>query len=226
MFLIFRRNVQQGIELTLNAEEKKHLKARRLMPGATIHIGDGESKRYSGILDAAGRVHSVHLTEKRQEPERVLFTAIAKGSRWDTLLEKTTELGVTKIQPVIFQHSVRDSFPAERSVRITLQAAAQSRRFRLPEVLEPVSFQEFTGQNDLSGFIVMDPLGEDAVSYASRTDRKCSLSFLVGPEAGYSKEEFAELKGRVSFITTGHTILRIETAAIAALSLFTPGQKS
>lgn len=230
MFLVFRKNLNVNQPVVLNPDELKHARARRLQIGEEIFVGDGIETRYAGSF-IENRVEKLRKVESYFEPQRDLHVAIPKQNRWDLLVEKTTEIGVTRIQPVLFEYSVKTNISIDRSNRLALQAASQSRRFRLPDIKEPIRFQDSLNFDEYDHVVILHPDGSDAVAISSRFDRCKRVAFFIGPEGGFSSTEFDyfesqmnESKEKVVIVSTGRTILRTETAAIAAISIFTPGQ--
>lgn len=205
-----------------------HLKVVRPRNGEVMEIFDGKGKyravRYSsGSLEAASPV-----MEEPPPREIVLFACITKGSRWDWTIQKATELGVTKIVPVVSDRTIVRVSAAEsvdkkeRWEKIAAEAARQSDAKWLPEILAPVSFDAsleivrstecFTG-----ALLAKAPLAiADAV-----TGRRGGLppAVYVGPEGDFTPEELERLLGVSTPVSLGKSILRAETAAIYALSV-------
>ena len=220
MFIIFRKGERIGPVIDLEDHEAKHAKARRLRPGDEIHVADGISLRRKGVLMESGLQVSLDPAEPPEEAmERGvdLFTAIPEGKRWDWLLQKSVELGVTRIIPVFFERSTTDRIKTgDRENRIVMEAAIQSRRFVLPELLEPIPFEKIGEMAPFPsiGFLhpppmVQTPFNPEGIG-----------GVLVGPEGGLSDREVELLLSRGARPGyLGRPILRVETAAVAALSL-------
>ncbi|MCB1309247.1 MAG: RsmE family RNA methyltransferase [Leptospiraceae bacterium] len=133
-------------------DEVRHTRARRLRTGADLYAGDGLTRRCKGILEFEAGSVRIRFEDRtgdleiRREAIRVLVCALPEGKRWDWLLQKSVELGVTHILPLVCDHSDRMDFNADRSRRIIQEAAAQSRRFWLPRIAEQsISFDQLTG---------------------------------------------------------------------------------
>jgi len=212
VFLIFRNKPDETIELT--SEEQRHARARRLRRGDVVYCGNGQGGRYAGILSRESEI-KLDLTtlEERKQPRRNLISALPESSRRDWMLQKCTELGLTDFVPVIFARSENRGIPVSRMDRILLEAASQSRRFFLPVIHEAMDLlQAITWAKSISELYVLDPAsGEDL------REMHPSMSFLVGPEGGFADEERITLK-TLPTRRMGVNILRIETAAIAALA--------
>jgi 16S rRNA (uracil1498-N3)-methyltransferase len=159
------------------------------------------------------------------EPKRDILLIqgmIAQPSRWEFLLEKATELGVSAIQPVTTEYTERKSFNRERSERILRAAVKQTKRARKPELRELVSLGEaLTGAIEQGRKVII--LHEAAnisqpLSIAEITSDP--LAIAVGPEGGFSDDEVQRAaRAGAGIVSLGPRRLRAETAAIAALAI-------
>jgi 16S rRNA (uracil1498-N3)-methyltransferase len=151
-----------------------------------------------------------------------LVQSLLKGEKMDLVIQKTTELGVREIVPVVTERSqLRETRKTARWQKIAEEASRQSGRTVIPVVHEPVSFQNIFTGNDLKGFIFYEEENvrlSDSVS--SFIPHPSSLFIVVGPEGGFTKEEveLAKEQGLVA-ASLGKRILRAETAAIVAVTL-------
>lgn len=198
------------------------------------------------VLDNAGWEYQVALTkvtheqivgevlQKRQaagEPKTqiTLFQSLLTRDKFEWVLQKCTEVGVSRFVPVITTRSlVREAAVKQEKIdrwqRIITEAAEQSHRGRIPQLLPPVSFEK--AMQELFGFekclIACEKQGDTirAALRMSGKDAPDTVAVLVGPEGGFTDEEVvaAEKNGAMP-ITLGPRILRTETAAIVAATL-------
>jgi 16S rRNA (uracil1498-N3)-methyltransferase len=161
------------------------------------------------------------------EREIVLLMAIYKFDRMEWAIEKCTELGATRIIPVIARRTDAHLVTAapkrvERWRRIAHEAAQQSRRQRVPQIDEPVKLKTAleSGLDAEAGVRLLLNENERAKKlYAALEKNSSEVAFAVGPEGGWTDEEFAQFEAAGwQSVTLGSTILRAETAAIAALA--------
>ena len=157
-----------------------------------------------------------------------LFQGLPKGDKMDLIVQKSTELGISRIVPVLLNRCVVRPEPKdlarkmERWRKIAREAGKQSGRCLVPEITEPVSLRQLCG-----GFALPDKnivpweeaSGFGPLAFHSANPRISSLGILIGPEGGIEKEEIVSLKD-MGFVpvTLGKRILRTETAGIAAVS--------
>ena len=189
----------------LSAEESRHaVKALRLGPGDRVTVFDPRESWTGEIESVEGRVR-VRLLERSPRAELRTVTvaaAVPKGSRLDWMVEKLAELGVSEFVPVRFERSVAECGEAKRRrlEKVALAAAKQSGAPVLRIAAErPLA--EVTADATLLLPDAADPLGPGAGTV------------VVGPEGGLTPAEEARFSRRSSL---GPTVLRIETAAVAA----------
>jgi len=158
-----------------------------------------------------------------ESPVRIaLVQSLLKGEKMDLVIQKTTELGVTEILPVMSERSqIKDTRKILRWRRIAEEASRQSGRNVVPAVHEPVHFRDFLFAEKREGIIFYEEEGlklSEAVS--SLVPHAPSLIIVIGPEGGFSKEEVISAQGKGFRVASlGRRILRAETAAISAVAL-------
>ena len=220
--------------VTLTADEARHLReVLRLKKGDAVYVFNGAGREFRCLVQNARR-DSAELTidsELRPKPESQLElklgVALLKGEKFDLVVQKATELGVNKIEPMITRHAdiqLRDESDASKRVtrwqRIALEAAKQSGRAVVPEVGIPVSFESYLeGTKDAELCLMFSERdGGGLWLISGRAPR--SVAAVVGSEGGWSKEEIESARAHeFHVITLGERILRAETAGITATAL-------
>jgi 16S rRNA (uracil1498-N3)-methyltransferase len=195
----------------LHPDDAHHLvRVLRLRDGEAVTASDGNGGWRPCTL-AGGALRAVG--EVVQEPLQSAVTiaaAIPKGERLEWMVQKLTEVGVARIVLVECARSVvrwqgeRVPRQMERLARVAREASMQSRRVCLPEVVGPVPF---TAAVSAPGVVLADPAGAPWAGEGT---------IVVGPEGGFTAEELADAAATVSL---GHTVLRVETAALVAAVL-------
>ncbi len=155
-----------------------------------------------------------------------LLLAVFKFDRMEWAIEKCTELNVTTIVPVIARRTEKHLSQAagkrvERWRRIALEAAQQSRRVAPPEIAGPVKLSDALGCEAEQKIVLAENEAETTLSEIVRAQSDVgSLALAVGPEGGWAEDELQAFQ-RAGWIAAslGNTILRAETAAIAALAI-------
>lgn len=160
-------------------------------------------------------------------PELTLMLAVFKFDRMEWVLEKATELGVTRILPIIAQrtdaHLARAAEKrTERWRKIVHAAAQQSRRSSEPALLAPLPLTTaYASVPDGQRLVLAETERQVRIAdWLASTDSAAPLALAVGPEGGWTESELAELlRMGWNAVSLGDNILRAETAAIAALAL-------
>jgi 16S rRNA (uracil1498-N3)-methyltransferase len=157
-------------------------------------------------------------------PEITLLMAVYKFDRMEWAIEKCTELGATKIVPVIARRTDAHLAAAalkrvERWRRIVHEAAQQSRRQRVPEVTEPVKLKTAVAFEAPLRLLLNEKERSKNI-FETLPEKPLPVVFAAGPEGGWSDDELGEFASAGwQSVTLGATILRAETAAIAALAI-------
>ena len=220
----------QGDTLELEEQESKHaIRVLRLAKGDPLILVDGRGGWYEAVIEDDHAKHCMirilSRTEGYQAPGYELHMAVAptkNTDRFEWLLEKATEIGISEITPIICKHSERKQVKMERLDRILVSAMKQSLKAYKPRLNPPMDFREFIEQKG-EGTLAMAhcyPLDRKGINELALEG---NYTFLVGPEGDFSEEEIAEaLRAGYTPVTLGGSRLRTETAALyitAAISL-------
>ncbi len=193
-----------------------------VVANGVIHRG-----RVSSIAD--GKVEFELGPEIPSSPASVNLTvllAVFKFDRMEWAIEKATELGVARIIPVIARRTDAHLVAAaakrtERWRRIVVQAAEQSRRTAPPELTDPIKLRDAAGPSSALRLVLSEVERETSLKDVVAANQGANEVFLfVGPEGGWTEDEL-ELLHQAGWISVslGSTILRAETAAIAAVAI-------
>ena len=221
--------------------------ARYLMAVMRLQLGDelllfngrdGEWLfRVSGVSKRGCRLSADRMTRAQQEgPDLDLVIALVKRARLETIIEKATELGVRRIRLAITRRTQADHTNVARLQTIATEAAEQTGRLDVPQVLEPATLERILDEWD-SGRRLMfcDEAGDDPSEEwggaegrarpaleALKDAGRGPWAVLIGPEGGFAPEERERLRiaSAVTPVTLGPRILRADTAAISALTLW------
>jgi 16S rRNA (uracil1498-N3)-methyltransferase len=222
-----------GQRLTLDAAHANYLRnVMRLKPGDTVLLFNGRDGEWRAALAIEGKratALTVNEHTREQTPPTDLHYLFAplKHARLDYMVQKAVEMGASRLQPVLMQHSQALRVNLERMRANAIEAAEQCGVLNVPEVGEPISFERMLATREPSRLLVFcDETAEvrDPVAslMAARTGpQPLPLALLIGPEGGFSERERAALTGlpNVVRLALGPRILRADTAAVAALAL-------
>ncbi|HZZ72959.1 MAG TPA: RsmE family RNA methyltransferase [Pirellulales bacterium] len=209
-------------EVELAGPEAHHLlHVMRAKAGDTVRLFDNSGCEFQARIERLGKQAVRLAIVAREAIERelahpiVLGAALPKGERQKWLIEKLTELGVTRLIPLETRRGVAQ--PSENAVarlrRGVIEASKQCGRTRLLEIGEPASLAAFAAAAPADALRwIAQPQGEPARPLAGRT---APLFAAVGPEGGFTDDEVAAtIAAGWSAVTLGPRILRVETAAI------------
>ena len=220
-----------------------HLKVLRLKSGEEVELfdGHGSSRRYElitpiqhssfFILHPLSSTSISTSTSTSTFTSLTLFACITKGSRWDWTIEKATELGVTRIVPVISERTIVRIDPADREKkrqryqRIAEDASRQSGSLYVPEIVAPLSFKDalplVRETVCFIGALTTPPSPQISQSVNRLIGQSVnrSISLFIGPEGDFTPAELESLMEIANPVSFGSTILRAETAAIYGLSV-------
>ncbi len=200
-----------------------------------IDISDGSLWEYETELEeitcdcATLRILDKQKCASEPETRVTLYQGVPKGSKMETVIQKTVEMGVDTIVPVFMERTIvveKGNFNKKlvRWQKIADEAVKQCKRGMIPKVEESRSFQEMT--SELSDYDLVICPYENEESY---TIKEClqslktpvkKVAIIIGPEGGFSDKEADLMKNiGAALVTLGKTILRTETAGLAALAM-------
>jgi 16S rRNA (uracil1498-N3)-methyltransferase len=209
----------------------------RLRAGDEIALFDGSGTDALVRIDAASEREVAGTVIARGESPREpmarvhLYQAITKGERFEWLLEKATEIGVSRFVPLITARSVvrpeAEGNKAERWRRIVTEAAEQCGRGIVPQVSVPQAFDAALADAPGVALLPFEGAGDEAPSVQAALDREIDalfalgeVSVFIGPEGGFEPAEVERATAAgASVVTLGTRVLRSETAGLVAATL-------
>jgi len=216
----------------LTGDHADHLvRVLRARVGQDFDIATGTSLRRGRITSITGNRVEFELAEEIPVADAILITlllAIFKFDRMEWAIEKCTELGVTRIIPVIARRT--DSHLAaaskkrvERWQRIARQASEQSRRTSPPEIADPIKLADALNLPAALKIVLSESENQTQLREALNRDAvalKSEIILAIGPEGGWTEDELISFDHAAwTSASLGNTVLRAETAAIAATAI-------
>lgn len=226
--LFVGEELRAGAALRIEGNPAHYLtRVMRTGPGDIVILCDDITGEWAArVGDVAKRDVVLEVAEllrpREAVPDLWLCPALLKKDRFDLILEKATELGTARIQPLLTRRCVADKLNLDRARAITTEAAEQCARTALPALTEPVRLDALLAAWPAGRalFFADENGGEPAV--AAFAAHSGPAAILTGPEGGFDDAERAAIRAHPAArpITLGPRILRGETAAIAALALW------
>ncbi|MFC3078955.1 16S rRNA (uracil(1498)-N(3))-methyltransferase [Phenylobacterium terrae] len=217
-------------QIALGHEQSHYLSSvMRRQPGDALLLFNGRDGEWLGIvLDVRKKGVVLEVKERVREqasaPDLELVVALVKRARLETIVEKAAELGAARVRLVITERTNADHAKVARLQAIAVEAAEQTGRLDVPEVLEPVKLPKLIQGWDGGRRLLFCDEGGDAPSALEALAGKPAgpWAVLIGPEGGFSPVEREVLRALpyATAASLGPRILRADTAAIAALTLW------
>ena len=220
-------------ELVLQGEQANYLgRALRSRVGDTVIVFNGDGGEWPARIEHISK-NSVTLRLgvivecATESPLKIhLVQGISRGERMDFVVQKATELGVSRITPVLTHHGMvkldqkRADKRRQHWQHIAESACEQSGRTQPPRIDEPLTLNSWFGDRDAAGKMEVVLQAGATASLVSLSAPTAALCLLVGPEGGFSEREYedAEMAG-FQAASLGPRILRTETAALAAVTV-------
>lgn len=197
--------------------------------GEEVVLLDGTGIEFFGRIESVSKKDVVVFKEKvkkasKSESEKIevhLFAAITKKDKFEWVLQKATEIGVSRITPIISERTEKNKLNMDRADKIVREAAEQSERKDLPFVDEPVKLSIALKVSEETPLIL--DINAPRIDLQKIRENK-KLCIFVGPEGGWSQRD-RELfdKRKVEYVSLGKNVLRAETASVAIASVLLLG---
>lgn len=217
-----------GNLIYIKGEDVAHIsRVLRMQPGDDISVCDGMGKDYICQLAKIDKTSVVAeiitVQENDAEPlsKITLYQGIPKGSKFDFIVQKCVEIGVTKIVPMQTERVVsKGALKIDRLSKISMEAAKQSGRGIVPLVCETISFDEAVSKAsaDDIALIPYECERENTLKAVLKNATATNISVFIGPEGGFSDHEISlALEHGIHSVTLGNRILRTETAGLVTI---------
>ena len=223
-----------GDTASLAGDDAHHIaRVLRMRPGDRISLCDGRGTEYEAeILTVSPekvicRRGAARASEIESPCRATLYQCLPKAGKFETIVQKCTELGVFSVVPTLSARCVAEpgqefTRKLERYQRVALEAAKQSRRAIVPEVLSPISLDKIDpAAFDLFLVAYEEEEGRSLKRALREAKRFDTVGLCVGPEGGFEQGEVNALVARGAVaVSLGRRILRTETAGMAMLAQF------
>ena len=221
--LFYRESLSLNLTATLDKSQSHYVsKVMRIKDNEVFSLFNSGGEWEAKILGISKSIVEFNVTKqlRKKENPKDLWLAFSpiKSNYFNFMMQKATELGVTKFLPIIFDRTIVRKINKERLEKVIIEAAEQSNRISVPTIEEPQKLKNFLS-ND------MDLIFTDLNTSNTKIDLKKLTTkpkcVIIGPEGDFSEEErekILKFKG-VQPIKINENILRSETAVISALSI-------
>ena len=209
--------------IVINEIDSKHIsRSFRKNIGDNIRVTNGLGYLCNAEIIEKGKKIKVKIKsiEKFEAPNLSIHVALSplkNISRFEWFVEKATELGISKITPIVCEHSEKKKINTERLERILISSLKQSNQFFKPEINSIKTFENFILNNEDQLFMANLKTSN---KLSEKLFTKSNICLMVGPEGGFSDREIDIAKKQdIKEVTLGNSRLRSETAAIYGMSI-------
>ena len=222
--LYFSKSLSNNLTDTLDKSQSHYVnKVMRVKENEIFSLFNSSGEWEAKISNISKGIVEFNVTKqlRQKENSKELWLAFSpiKSNYFNFMIQKATELGVTKFIPIIFDRTIVRKINKERLEKVIIEASEQSNRINVPDIEDPKSLEDFLNNNKVD-LIFTDLNSENTkVDLKKVTDKPTCV--IIGPEGDFSEEERAKILkfSGVQPLKINENILRSETAVISAISI-------
>ena len=222
--LFFLENLSVNLNGKLDKSQSHYLtKVMRLKIGDNFSLFNKNGEWEANILNISKFIVEFIVTKQLRQKENIkeLWLAFSpiKSNYFNFMIQKATELGVTKFLPIIFDRTVVRKINKERLSKVIIESSEQSNRLVIPTIEDPKTLDEFLNLNNFE--LIFTDLNSKNTKINSTIMSDKPVCIIVGPEGDFSESERQKILSYkdVQAIKINENILRSETAVISAISI-------
>ena len=224
--LFFEKSLSLNLKSKLNNPQSHYLsKVMRVKIGENFSLFNKKGEWVAKIDKISNGIVEFSILKqlRKSESSKEIWLAFSpiKSNYFSFMIQKATELGITKFIPIIFERTVVRKINQDRLNKIIIEASEQSNRINIPLLEKPQNLKEFLSKNIKKiDLIFTDLNSKNKKLEVNKLDNK-PLCIIVGPEGDFSEKEKDQISNfkEVKSIKINENILRSETAAISAISI-------
>ena len=225
--LFFPKSLSLNLTDKLDKSQSHYVsKVMRVKENEVFSLFNNSGEWEAKILNISKSIVEFNVTKQLRQKENTkeLWLAFSpiKSNYFNFMIQKATELGVTKFLPIIFDRTIVRKINKERLEKVIIEAAEQSNRINVPKIEEPQKLKHFLS-NEMD--LIFTDLNATNTKINIKKLTTKPICVIIGPEGDFSEEERIEILkfNGVQPIKINENILRSETAAISALSIINYG---
>ena len=221
--LFYRESLSINLTATLDKSQSHYVsKVMRIKEDEVFSLFNNNGEWEAKILNISKSIVEFNIVKQLRQKQNIkeLWLAFSpiKSNYFSFMIQKATELGVTKFLPIIFDRTVVRKINKERLEKVIIEAAEQSNRIHVPSIEEPQNLKDFL-KNDMD--LIFTDLNSSNTEVNTESLSGKPTCVVIGPEGDFSEEERLEILkfDGVQPIKINENILRSETAVISAISI-------
>ena len=224
--LFFSKSLSLNLTAKLDKSQSHYAnKVMRVKVNETFSLFNSDGEWEVKVKEITKGIVEFIVTKqlKHKENSKEIWLAFSpiKSNYFNFMIQKATELGVTKFLPIIFDRTVVRKINKERLQKIIIEAAEQSNRINVPSIEEPQNLKNFLTENKNNIDLIFTDLNSQNKKLDIKGLSKKPICLIIGPEGDFSESERKEVLSfdGVKPLKINENILRSETAAISAISI-------
>ena len=224
--LFYRESLSLNLTSTLDKSQSHYVsKVMRIKENEVFSLFNNGGEWEAKILKISKSIVEFNVTKQLRQKEnfKELWLAFSpiKSNYFNFMIQKSTELGVTKFVPIIFDRTIVRKVNKERLEKIIIEATEQSNRINVPLLEKPQNLKSFISKNIKKIDLVFTDLNTKNKKIEINKMSKKPLCIIIGPEGDFSEKERNQILNfeEVKPIKINENILRAETAAISSISI-------
>ena len=222
--LFFKENLSLNFVAKLDRSQSHYVsKVMRIKVSEVFSLFNSSGEWEAKILSISKNIVEFHITKKlkQKESSKELWLAFSpiKSNYSNFMIQKATELGVTKFLPIIFDRTIVRKINKKRFEKVIIEAVEQSNRINIPSIEEPRSLIDFLKNKEID--LVFADLNSQNKELNLKKLTNNPTCVIIGPEGDFSEKEREQILAYKSVqpIKISDNILRVETAVITSLSI-------
>ena len=222
--LYFSKSLSNNLTDTLDKSQSHYVnKVMRVKENEIFSLFNSSGEWEAKILNISKGIVEFNVTKqlRQKENSKELWLAFSpiKSNYFNFMIQKATELGVTKFIPIIFDRTIVRKINKERLEKVIIEASEQSNRINVPDIEDPKSLDDFLNNNKVDLIFTDLNSKNTKIDLKKITDKPTCV--IIGPEGDFSEEERAKILkfSGVQPLKINENILRSETAVISAISI-------
>ena len=224
--LFFSENLSINLNSKLEKFQSHYLtKVMRLKVGELFSLFNQSGEWEAKINEISKGIVEFTVTEnlRTEESSKKIWLAFSpiKSNYFNFMIQKSTELGITKFLPIIFDRTIVRKINKQRLEKVIIEAAEQSNRIKIPKIEKPINLKSFLSKNKSKMNLIFTDLNSKNTKLDLNKLTNKPICIIIGPEGDFSEVEREEILSyeEVNSIKINKNILRSETAAISAISI-------
>ena len=224
--LFFSKSLSINLKAKLDKPQSHYVnKVMRIKVNETFSLFNSSGEWEAKIIEISKNIVEFNITKQLRQKENTKEVWLAfspiKSNYFNFMIQKSTELGITKFLPIIFDRTIVRKINKQRLEKVIIEAAEQSNRINIPKIEKPQNLKNFLSKNKGKMNLIFTDLNSKNKKLDLNKLTNKPICIIIGPEGDFSEAERKEILSYegVNSLKINENILRSETAAISAISI-------